>query len=154
MYITPTVFAGGVFLPIHAIAHWPALASMHIGSGPGVTGLSGMQVQPLDPSRRVFIAPSAPAWTMAALPEMESGAAAMALWTGSLWSTAAAFAVASLPSVLSTAAFCESQPAQAKIAPEIRSIATFDCDMNRLLFGWPDNSSFAGLQQLSGPRRT
>src|SRR5688572_32807284 len=88
MYITPTVLAGGAFLPIQAIAHSPALASMHIGSGPGVTGLSGMQVQPLEPSRRVFIAPSAPAWTMAALPEMDSGAAAMALWIGSLWSMA------------------------------------------------------------------
>src|SRR5688500_11247924 len=131
MYITPTVLAGGVFLPIHAIAHSTAFASMHIGSGPGVTGLSGMHVQPFDTSRRVFIAPSAPAWTMVALPEMDSGPDAIALLTGSLWSTSAAAAV-SFPPALSTLAVCESQPPQAKITPEIRSIATFDCDMKLL----------------------
>ena len=48
----------------------------------------------------------------------------MALLIGSPWS-AAAFAVLSLSAVL-TAAGCASQPAHARIAPEIRSIGVFD----------------------------
>ena len=62
-----------------ASTHLPALASKHIGSGPGVVGLSGMQVQPLLPLRKVFIVPSALAWTIVALPEIDAGAADRAL---------------------------------------------------------------------------
>src|SRR3954467_7554890 len=88
---TPSV---GGFLPIQAPAQAPAFLSMHIGSGPGVVGLSGMQVQPLWPSRRVFIEPSACAWTMAASLEREAGAAAIALSIGSKGWAALAFASA------------------------------------------------------------
>jgi len=112
MYIMPTAPAGGVLWPIQASAHFIALASMHIGSGPGVAGLSGMQVQPLLPSRKVVIAPSAPAWTIVAPLAIEAGAAAIALWTGSLWSvaaTAALFGASALP-----VACCWSQPARAR----------------------------------------
>src|SRR3954454_20296057 len=79
MYMTPTAPAGGVLCSIHASAHLPAFASKHIGSGPGVAGLSGMQVQPLVPLRSVFIAPLASAVMMVALPETEAGAADCAL---------------------------------------------------------------------------
>jgi hypothetical protein len=48
-----------------------------------------MQVQPLLPSRRVFIEPSAWAWTIVALSEIAAGAADIALATGSLFSAAA-----------------------------------------------------------------
>src|SRR5512135_885955 len=50
MYMIP-----GALLPgfgaraIHAPAHFIPSASAHIGSGPGVPGLSGRQVQPLVP---------------------------------------------------------------------------------------------------------
>src|SRR3546814_221331 len=90
MYISPTLLAGGVLCAIHASAHLSALASMHIGSLPGVLGLSGMQVQPFLPSRSTLIVPSGLAATMTAPSAIVAGAAAMALATGSLWSTAAA----------------------------------------------------------------
>ena len=92
--MTPTVSAGGFFLPIQAWAHFAAFASMHIGSGPGVVGLSGMQVQPFFPSRKVFIDPSACAWTIVAPCEIDDGAADIALATriamvgGRRWLTA------------------------------------------------------------------
>src|SRR4051794_14330823 len=66
MYITPTAPAGGSLWPTHASAHLPALASKHIGSGPGVSGASGMQVQPFVPLRRTVIAPFASNCTMLA----------------------------------------------------------------------------------------
>src|SRR5687768_14771873 len=52
---------------------------MHIGSGPGVAGLSGMQVKPLLPLRRVFIVPSGLAATIVAFLATASGAADIAL---------------------------------------------------------------------------
>src|SRR4051795_10929516 len=81
MYRNPTLPAGGSFLPIQAAAHSIALASPHIGSGPGEFGLSGRQVKPLLPWRRVRILPSAPTATIVAPAATASGAAAMALLT-------------------------------------------------------------------------
>src|SRR4051794_39872763 len=79
MYIRPTVFAGGVPWLIQAIAQAVAFASMHIGSGPGVVGLSAMQVKPLLPRRTVRIAPWAPIATMVASRATAAGAADIAL---------------------------------------------------------------------------
>ena len=77
------VASGGGLWPIHACAHLAALASMHIGSGPGVAGLSGMQVQPLLPLRSSVILPSAPTVITDALCAIDAGAADSALLTGS-----------------------------------------------------------------------
>src|SRR5262249_54201389 len=79
MYMNPTFPVGGVLWFIQASAHAPALASMHIGSGPGVPGLSGMHVQPLVPLRRVTILPSAVMLTMVAFFATLIGAAFIAL---------------------------------------------------------------------------
>src|SRR3954464_13846518 len=79
MYIRPTVLGGGAVWPIHAIAQAIALASMHIGSGPGVVGLSAMQVKPLLPRRTVRIWPLAPIATIVASRDTDAGAADMAL---------------------------------------------------------------------------
>src|SRR4051812_43405791 len=83
MYIRPTAPAGGSLWAIHACAHFRPLASMHIGSRPGVCGLSGMQVQPLLPWRSVFIEPSACGWMIVALADTDDGAAAIAFANGS-----------------------------------------------------------------------
>src|SRR3954452_15702619 len=90
MYITPTVPAGGGLWPIQAAAHFAALASMHIGSGPGVSGASGMQVQPFLPARTWFILPSAPTVTIAASCARAAGAAYSALATGSVFAAGVA----------------------------------------------------------------
>src|SRR5882672_290623 len=79
MYMKPTFPAGGVWWPIHAFAHSMALASMHIGSGPGVTGLSGMQVNPFFPARTVRMVPSASMLMMVASFATLGGAAFLAL---------------------------------------------------------------------------
>src|SRR6476659_8936757 len=84
MYIRPTVPLGGGLCAIHAAAHFPALASKHIGSGPGVSGASGMQVQPLVPLRSSDIAPFASTVTIDAECAIAAGAADSALATGSL----------------------------------------------------------------------
>src|SRR5690349_9763699 len=52
---------------------------MHIGSGPGVAGLSAMQVKPLSPRRIVRIDPSRPTATIVAPRATAAGAADMAL---------------------------------------------------------------------------
>src|SRR6266403_1184327 len=52
---------------------------MHIGSGPGVSGLSAMHVKPLLPLRKVRILPSAPMATMVACCATLRGAADIAL---------------------------------------------------------------------------
>ncbi len=57
-----------------------AFLSMHMGSGPGVAGLSGMQVNPLVPLRSVRILPSASIATMVAFLPTFAGAALMALF--------------------------------------------------------------------------
>ncbi|MNP64426.1 hypothetical protein D3C76_1599200 [compost metagenome] len=75
----PILPLGGISWLIQAWAQAIAAASMHMGSGPGVAGLSGMQVKPLPPSRRVRILPSAPMATMVAPAPTLTGAAAMAL---------------------------------------------------------------------------
>src|SRR5258708_17580336 len=56
MYMKPTP-AGGASLFNQAWIQAAEPASKHIGSGPGVSGLSGMQVKPLVPLRMVRIAP-------------------------------------------------------------------------------------------------
>src|SRR6476659_6499501 len=93
MYIRPTVPLGGGLCAIHAAAHFPALASKHIGSGPGVSGASGMQVQPLVPLRTVVIAPFASTVTTEASCAIAAGAADSALATGSLAASVAVFLV-------------------------------------------------------------
>src|SRR6185295_7585227 len=65
--------------PIQAIAQPIAFSSMHIGSGPGVAGLSAMQVKPPRPRRTVRIVPSARIATIVALRETAAGAADIAL---------------------------------------------------------------------------
>src|SRR5437763_11553560 len=89
MYITPGVASGGDLWCTQASAHLAALPSKHIGSGPGVSGASGMQVQPLVPLRTVVIAPLASTVTTEALCASAAGAAASALATGSLLVAAA-----------------------------------------------------------------
>src|SRR4249919_1638962 len=85
MYISPTLPEGGGLWPIHAPAHVSAEASMHIGSGPGVVGLSAMQVKPLVPARTVRRVPSGFAATTAAPAATLAGAACIALRMSS-WS--------------------------------------------------------------------
>jgi hypothetical protein len=53
---------------------------MHIGSGPGVVGLSGKHVNPLLPWRKVRIVPSLSMVTIVADALTLPGAAFMALW--------------------------------------------------------------------------
>src|SRR5579884_738852 len=55
-----------------------------MGSGPGVAGASGMQVQPLLPLRSTVIAPFASICTIVAFEEMDAGAADSALAMGSV----------------------------------------------------------------------
>src|SRR3954447_1163752 len=83
MYISPTEPSGGGLCATQAATHLPALASKHIGSGPGVSGASGMQVQPLFPLRSSFIAPLGSTVTTDALCAMDAGAADSALAIGS-----------------------------------------------------------------------
>src|SRR5271165_2597811 len=79
MYINPTFPAGGVLWFRYASIQSPAFLSQHIGSGPGVSGLSGMQVKPLDPLRSVRIPPFGSGATMVAFSATFFGAAFMAL---------------------------------------------------------------------------
>src|SRR5450631_2273743 len=79
MYINPTFPAGGVLWFRYASIQSPAFLSQHMGSGPGVSGLSGMQVKPLVPLRSVRIAPLSPGATMAAFSATFFGAAFIAL---------------------------------------------------------------------------
>src|SRR5690348_17924935 len=97
MYMTPTAPCGGGLWWIQASAHFIAFASMHMGSGPGVAGLSGMQVQPLLPLRSTFELPFASTVTIDALWAIDEGAADSALWTGSLGAAALLFAAAAAP---------------------------------------------------------
>jgi len=85
MYITPGLSDGGGLWPIQAMAQVMALASMHIGSGPGVCGLSGMQVKPLVPLRSVVMVPSALARAIVAWAATLTGAALIALRMGSIF---------------------------------------------------------------------
>src|SRR5437870_3414055 len=104
MYMNPTLPAGGVWWLIHACAHSIELASRHIGSGPGVTGLSGMQVKPFVPLKSVRIVPSASIVTIVAPFATLGGAAffALAISSASV-GFAAAFFLAGAALVAATA---------------------------------------------------
>src|SRR4051812_27702455 len=79
MYMKPTFAVGGALCSIQAVAHSSAFLSMHIGSGPGVVGLPGMQVQPFVPLRTSRILPSCPMAMIVAPLLIELGAADSAL---------------------------------------------------------------------------
>src|SRR5258708_7299826 len=79
MYMHPTLPTVGDGWVTHACTQSMAFLSMHMGSGPGVAGLSGMQVNPLLPLRSVRILPSASIATMEAFLATLAGAALMAL---------------------------------------------------------------------------
>src|SRR6476660_8565995 len=80
MYINPTLFRGGAFFLIHASTHCMALRSAHIGSGPGVFGLSAIHVKLLVPFRTTRIFPSAPMSITVASLLIVGGAADVALF--------------------------------------------------------------------------
>src|SRR5512132_671359 len=77
--MNPTFPVSGALCDIHAPAHAIAFLSRHIGSGPGVAGLSGMHVKLLVPARSVRMVPSAAMLTIVAFFETDAGAALMAL---------------------------------------------------------------------------
>src|SRR5258708_22418275 len=79
MYMKPTLPAAGGLWATRAFNPSRELASPHIGSGPGVAGLSAMQVKPLLPLRTTRIAPLALRSTMVASLAMAAGAACMAV---------------------------------------------------------------------------
>src|SRR5262249_62321343 len=95
MYMNPTL-AGGVPCEMSACTHSIEAASMHIGSGPGVFGASGMQVKPLVPLRRMRVLPSASIAMMVACFATLGGAAdsALAMSSASVGPAWAAAAVA------------------------------------------------------------
>src|SRR6476659_2675514 len=92
MYMKPTLPCGGSLCPIQAPAQANAFLSMHIGSGPGVAGLSAIQVKPFVPWRSVRILPSASIAMMVASFETFAGAARCALAIS--WASLGAFAAA------------------------------------------------------------
>src|SRR3954468_10382372 len=92
MYMTPALPFGTGFLFDQASIQPIALASAHIGSGPGVAGASAMQVKPLVPLRNSRM-PEAPMSTIVAPSAMALGAALMAL---AILSASVALAVSSL----------------------------------------------------------
>src|SRR3984893_3407559 len=79
MYMKPTLFFGGSFLFSQASTHSIAFRSAHIGSGPGVLGLSAMQVNWLLPWRTTRIFPSESTSMIVASFPIACGAADMAL---------------------------------------------------------------------------
>src|SRR4249919_4083273 len=93
MYIRPILPLAGGLCPTQAPAQSIAAASMHIGSGPGVAGLSAMQVKPLLPARTVRMLPSGCIATMVAPPATFPGAACIALSINGLSSMEAAAGV-------------------------------------------------------------
>src|SRR5690242_20415903 len=106
MYIRPTLPDGGALWPTHASIHSIAFLSAHIGSGPGVAGLSGMQVKPLVPLRSVCM-PLSSMVTIVAPLATAAGAACMAL----------AISCASLGAFLAAAAFSAAAPSVEHRAP-------------------------------------
>src|SRR5260370_42087581 len=80
MYMKPTLFLGGSFLFSQASTHSIAFWSAHIGSGPGVLGLSAMHVNWLLPWRTTRIFPSLLTSMIVAPLPIASGAADMALF--------------------------------------------------------------------------
>src|SRR5258708_29556537 len=99
MYMKPTLPAAGGWWPIQECTQAMALASMHIGSGPGVAGLSGMQVKPFVPLRSVRREPLASMATTVAPFATLAGAAfiALAMSAASLRGAAALFARGGAP---------------------------------------------------------
>src|SRR5690348_3599247 len=95
MYSKPTLSAGWVWA-MYARFHSQAFGSAHMGSGPGVAGSSGMQVQPLVPCFKVRILPSAAMTTTVASRAMDGGAADWALAMSS-WSDFAGVAEPARP---------------------------------------------------------
>src|SRR5680860_1257330 len=78
MYAVPTCPTCGAVLAMYAPNHACQALSAHIGSGPGVFGLSGIHSQPFVPARSSVIEPSAPISMIVALEATASGAALMA----------------------------------------------------------------------------
>ena len=68
----------GAWWFIQAIAQSRPAASIHMGSGPGVVGLSGIQVNPFDPLRKVTLLPSGSIATTVAASATALGAASNA----------------------------------------------------------------------------
>src|SRR6185369_1089200 len=108
----------GLWFSIAAI-HLPALASKHIGSGPGVVGESGMQVQPFVPLRTSVILPLASAVTIDAFFASDAGAADSALATGSAGAALLAAAVSSPLAFASLVVAALLQPAMARAAAPV-----------------------------------
>src|SRR5690348_5972171 len=117
MYMKPTLPLAGVLCPIHAPAHSNAFLSMHIGSDPGVAGESGMQVQPLRPSRKVRILPSAPIATMVASFATAAGAARWALAIN--WASLGALVFAAVVCVVAAMAIARAMTPYRPIEPVV-----------------------------------
>src|SRR5215207_965313 len=79
MYMKPTLPGAGGLCAMRAWMNSMEFLSMHMGSGPGVLGASGMQVNPLLPLRTVRMVPSELMTTMVAPWLTLAGAAAVAL---------------------------------------------------------------------------
>src|SRR5271169_3481415 len=97
---------------------------MHMGSGPGVAGLSGMQVNPFVPSRNVRIWPSAPIATIVAFALTFLGAARIALLI-IFWSaddSAAPFAPIAGIAISAATAVCANMMANAAAIEPIAGI--------------------------------
>src|SRR3954470_2805702 len=101
MYINPTLPLGGGLWPTHASIHSIAFLSAHIGSGPGVAGLSGMHVNAFAPFRSVCM-PLSSIVTIVAPFATVAGAALIALAI-SCFSLGAFFAAASFSAANATA---------------------------------------------------
>src|SRR4029077_8885358 len=118
MYMKPTLFDGGGLCPTQASIHSIAFLSAHIGSGPGVAGLSGMQVNPLLPLRSVCMPLSSMVTTVAPLATL-AGAAPVAL----------AMSWASLGAFLAGAAFSAANADAASAASNAVAIKRYvGCD--------------------------
>ena len=96
----PTFPGAGSLWVAHACTQSIALRSMHIGSGPGVVGLSGMQVKLPVPWRTVRMVPSAAMTTMVAFSATALGAAVIALAITFLSDIAAAAGLIAEPGVM------------------------------------------------------
>src|SRR5258706_8924041 len=126
MYMKPALPVAGGWWPIQECNQAMALASMHIGSGPGVAGLSGMQVKPFVPLRSVRREPLASMATNVAPFATLAGAAfiALAMSSASLSGAAAFFAGGDAP--LTPTAERSSKPVRAylsrvKVPPLLKS---------------------------------
>src|SRR5215467_6193640 len=102
MYMNPTLPVGGGLCPTHASTHAIAFLSAHIGSGPGVSGLSGMHVNAFVPLRNVCM-PLSSIVTIVAFFATAAGAALIALAI-SCFSLGAFFAAAAFSAANALAA--------------------------------------------------